>query len=81
MTCPRPKAGTRQELDLNPDLWFFPLPCNAPHWFAGESLSEGSKATTVEEKEVGRARVSSVKRAKERRSLGGPQEQRRPQPP
>lgn len=42
-------------MDLNPEPRLFPLPHKAPFWFAGESLPEGSKATTMDEAEAGRA--------------------------
>lgn len=45
---------------------------HAPYWFAGGSLPEASKATTVEEGEAGRAGWTvRVKRAKERDIEGG----------
>lgn len=42
-------------MDLNPEPLLFPLPHKAPHWFSGESLPDGLKATAVEEEEAGRA--------------------------
>lgn len=59
MTHSRSIAGKGQELDLDPEPLVFPLPHNAPYWFAGEGLPEGSKATPGEEAKAGRAGQST----------------------